>query len=728
MKASGLVERNTFVSGEISPELRERPDLAKHQTGLAACENFITLLEGGITRRPGTSFVIPHKAEDELCAFVPFRYSGADSYMLVFNGGVMRIVYNGGVVPSVADPYELEIPYLSDDLASLRYASYGNVIYLDCDGYPPMLLTRRAHLDWTISRYDPDGGPVADQNIDQSKTVQSSYVVGNVTLTANDARFRPEDVGLIWRLDESDLSMTPLWNANESVPINVIRRNAGNVYQALNAASAGINAPVHTEGDVSAGSDKVTWRYLHSGYGLVRITGYTSPTSVSATVLNYVPASVYNKPTFRWWRGAWNEIDGYPKIVRANNTRLLHIRNDELWLSQPQAFNSMQEMPGSDDSALHFAITSPDGASVEIVWAAFMGALVLGTRDGEWIVRGSNLTDPLTIDTVRPSPETAEGSAPHIPVITPEGVVFIGRSRRRLHLARLDKLGETLSLSELTKTARHILRGRARALAYQRDPHRVLWIGCEDGKLIAVTLLPSDEVVGWHRHPMRNGYVEALMSVPTSDEARSDVYLSVRRTINGRTRRYIERLADFFDPRDQDIPTAEGARFVDSAVAYSGVPAVSLLGLDHLEGQTVTVFADGAQQASRVVRAGGITLEREASDIVVGLPIVARARLLPQDLKTSAGSSRGQMKRSSHALVHVLNSAGGTVSCNDGEPEPIFETGSLDYGAPLSLFSGGKRVTMRAPIRPEATLELVCDNALPFTLLGLSPDLSVMED
>ncbi|WP_407160839.1 hypothetical protein [Bradyrhizobium sp. STM 3557] len=59
------VEKSSFASGEISPELSAATDLRTYQTGVARQENMVTLIEGAMTRRPGTRFVLELKDETQ---------------------------------------------------------------------------------------------------------------------------------------------------------------------------------------------------------------------------------------------------------------------------------------------------------------------------------------------------------------------------------------------------------------------------------------------------------------------------------------------------------------------------------------------------------------------------------------------------------------------------------------------------------------------------------------
>jgi len=359
--------------------------------------------------------------------------------------------------------------------------------------------------------------------------------------------------------------------------------------------------------------------------------------------------------------------------------------------------------------------------------------------------------------------------------------------------------------SEITKSARHILAGKAASLAWQRDPHRILWIACQDGALRALTFMPEDKVLAFHRHPMVNGFVEWVASVPSADENSDEVYFGVRRVIEGATRRYVERLQDFFSPFSPEVATAAGAWYVDSglsltlpvatitgasktnpvvitaantfvngeSVKIAGVAGMTELngnvytvanrtagnfqllglngtafgtytgggtaskvvstvtGLSHLLGQTVRIFADGAQQTDKLVTApGNVTLDAPSNSVVVGLPLKWFVRSLPYDIDTQGGSSKGKEKTANHVTIESVFSAGGTIAINPGvigvnggKPTPITGTGSLDYDAEVPLLTELKRYPLSGKAGPRCFVEITGDNALPFTLAGMHPEL-----
>jgi hypothetical protein len=266
--------KTTFAAGEVSPEMRVRADLQKAQTGAWFVENMVVLLEGGVTRRPGTQMVLQLNAAHAYVQ-IPFRFAGfgSNAYDIVVGGGVAQFILGNAVVVIGGgdnNPYEVAVPYTDADLggdgattpgvSNLRWAVEGNIVFLDCDGHPPQTLTREADNSWVLGPFIeppappvPQGGclaPVDPENLDPAQTITASGTTGTVTLTATGAfaaangtvpnGFQAGHVGSIWRLDESDLSLTVEWIEDETiaVPTQALPNGATNISSMINPGNA----------------------------------------------------------------------------------------------------------------------------------------------------------------------------------------------------------------------------------------------------------------------------------------------------------------------------------------------------------------------------------------------------------------------------------------------------------------------------------------------------------
>jgi hypothetical protein len=743
MGGRGLIERITFAGGEMGEKLVARADTAKYQIAFEKQENFVTLVEGVVTRAPGTRFVLEVKNSAQRGRLLPFRIASDDYYMLVVNGGVVRLVRAGGFVQNPdTSIHEFAVPWVEADLPTLRSAPATNQLYVT-SARQPQKLTRNDHTDWDVEAYDPSG-PFDTQNLDVGITIQASAATGNVTLTGAGGPFNADMVERVIRIDDPDLSLTAEWTPSETaIAQGQLRRWNGNVYEARGVGlDAGPNAPVHTEGDVSSGAGKQIWRFIHSGYGFVRITSVTTPNLAAGAVLLRLPATAVSNASYRWYPPAWSNEQGWPELVAFVKFRLGFFRKDKVWLSAAEDPDDHDLGFGDDDDAIALRLRAPDASLIEIKWALPSGALILGTTDGEWVLRGANVFDKLTPKTADAFPETSEGSEPHVPVRVDGGVMFIGKTGKRLHYAKYDRQKQQIDTQEISVTARHIFGVKVVASAWQRDPNRILWMAMGDGTLASATFMPEQEIIAFARHPRKNFFLEDIGDIPGVASGVDEIYLLVRRTIAGQVRRYVEQLTDYFEPADPADPTAEGAWFVDCGLRVTGSGMTTATQLVHLEGQEVAVFADGAMQSRKTVLGGTIHFDRPTDDAVIGIPIRAYLRDLPRNLQ---GTSSKQ-KRIAEADVHILHTGGGRIRGYDPENalpadatpeqvlddvnswEDIVETGGNDYDAAPPLMSGQFRMNVEGSIRDEAQLELVCDDAMPFTLLGLSPVIEVEED
>lgn len=745
MGAISRVDRVTFAGGENGDAANARADTARYQISLEKCENYVVMKQGGLTRSPGTRFVLELKNQAEQGELIPFRRSPTDYVMLAVNGGAARFIIDGGFVQNPdTTPYEMPVPWSEAHLPSLRHASAGNTIYVASD-LAPQQIVRAGPLDWTCTPYAPENGPVDTANVDAAKTITASAVSGvGITLTGVGTAFSASEIGGVYRIEDRDLSLTPAWNpTEENIALGAQRRWNGNVYEAVLAGKdAGPNAPVHTEGDVSAGQKDAatvyqTWRFLHPGYGFVRIRTVTSATSATADVLTRLPDTVVSGPTYRWAAPAWTAGRGYPDGVAFRYPKLFWWRDNVYWFTADDDDVNFDEGRADDTDAGSARVVAPDGSLVNIQWMLPSGPLLIGTSDSEWVLRGPNVFDPITPKGAKPFPLGTDGSAPQIATMVDGGVMFGGPTGKTLHYTKFDAQSQALESQELSVTAEHIFGKKMVGRCWQKSPNRVMWMWFDDGSIASLTFMPAQQLYAFCRHPRRNAFVERMAAISSTSSGVDQVYMIVRRSIAGETKRYVELMADYFRPLDVDNPTAEGAWFLDCALEITGSGLTSVTQLAHLEGQEVGVFADGVMQSRKVVTGGAIQLDRPSNRVLVGLPIRGYVRDLPRNFNTQSGGTAGEIKTAHKALVHVMWTGGGRIRLYDpdrlpGEDEDLWEeiveTGARGYRPYFPLVTVRREVDADGPMREEAQLEFECDDALPSTILALSPAIDVVED
>jgi len=149
-----VIIQNSFNTGEISPYTLARTDLAKYKNACERLENFIPLITGGITRRPGQRMVIAALGPSRL---IPFEFNSQQTFALEFGNQVTRfftrnaqgvpgVILNGSVPYSIATPYNTA----TDDLWDIKFVQQGDVMYLVHPNRPPQKLSRVSDTNWIL--------------------------------------------------------------------------------------------------------------------------------------------------------------------------------------------------------------------------------------------------------------------------------------------------------------------------------------------------------------------------------------------------------------------------------------------------------------------------------------------------------------------------------------------------------------------------------------------------
>ena len=214
--------------------------------------------------------------------------------------------------------------------------------------------------------------------------------------------------------------------------------------------------------------------------------------------------------------------------------------------------------------------------------------------------------------------------------------------------------------------------------------------------------------------------VESAAVIPT-DDTEYQVYVIVKRTVNGATRRYVEFLNVFdFDQNDNT-----SFNFLDSQLSYSGSAVSTLSGLDHLEGQVVAILADGATHPNKTVSSGSITLDRSAKNVKIGLAYTSLLQTMRLNAGSQNGTSQGKTKRIYDITVRMFETIGVEVGpdLNNLERIPFRSSADLmDEGIPP--FTGDKEVEFRGNYETDGFIFVRQTQPLPFTILSLYPRLT----
>ena len=384
------------------------------------------------------------------------------------------------------------------------------------------------------------------------------------------------------------------------------------------------------------------------------------------------------------------------------------------WATRSASENNLgYSIPGRDDDVIAFRIAARDVNQIRHIVS--LDQLILLTSGGEWRVSPQN-SDALTPASATPKQFAAEGASNVQPVVAASSVLYVQDSGGHVNEIKYSLDNNGLSVRDLSILPPHLFDGFTLVdLAYQKTPNRVVWAVRSDGVLLGLTYLPEHDVVAWHEH-RTDGEFESVACVKEGNE--HALYAVVKRTINARTVRNVERMhtRQFTDRAD--------AFFVDSGATYSGAPADVITGLWHLEGETVSILADGATHPQRVVSGGSITLEAEFSKVQIGLPIVADIETLPLAFEMQA-LGQGVTKNVNEVALRLKDTTELKVGHSFTEMQDIAQRTGEPYGAPPALITGVERVPAYPEWGEDAKICIRQDTPQPATVLSMVVEVAV---
>jgi hypothetical protein len=260
-------------------------------------------------------------------------------------------------------PIEVAHPYTLAELKTLDYQQSGDVLYLAGGGRQQRKLSRTGATSFTLAALDLANGPIGDGNSATSKTVQASGVTGSVTLTASQPIFAATDVGSLFELEAADFNDVPSWEAGITVSAGEKRTWAGKVYQCASSAAGqrtGTVPPGHDSGTEWDGSGSgldingsgpygVKWTFLYGRFGLVKITGFTSTSIVTGTVIKRLADSLTTTPSWRWAFGAFSDTRGWPDAVCEWDECLVFFKGADAYVSVVGDFENFERRDSSGD-------------------------------------------------------------------------------------------------------------------------------------------------------------------------------------------------------------------------------------------------------------------------------------------------------------------------------------------------------------------------------------------
>jgi hypothetical protein len=414
------------------------------------------------------------------------------------------------------------------------------------------------------------------------------------------------------------------------------------------------------------GSDNY-WRSL-------RINAFVDTTHVIVTLEGEPFPDL--KSVKNWRLGYWSDTTGWPTCGDFFEDRLAlnggEAYPDMFALSVVGFYEtfSQTDVTGAvlDDSAVVARLNARKLSGIKWMASDEQG-LLLGTGSGEYLLNSAKGDiEAVTARNIKARNSTSRGSASVEPTKIDRQVLYVQRSGRTLREMAFVFEADGYKSPSMSQLASHLGVKQFVEMDYASEPHSLVWIRREDDSVVAMTYNRDENVIGWHVHDFAGAHVESIAVLPQRDQAQDALWIIARRTINGQTRRYIEKLTRFWD---FDMVNVD-AHYVDSGLRYVGAPTITLYGLQHLEGETVYGLADAIPLDPLVVVDGSVTLPNPASNIVIGLGYDSEGETSRLDNGAADGTAIGKVGRIHNISLLMWESNGGEIGTwNDQAFDPV---------------------------------------------------------
>lgn len=703
------VIQSVFNRGELSPRIIGRLDLTPYYNALKYSENFVPFPQGAITKRNGTYYVADVKDSSKLTILYPFKFSTVQNYILEIGDLYMRFYRNRGQVetsPSV--PYELTTPWPQSILRELKFVQSFDRLYVFHKDYQPRVITRTADISWTINTLTFKDGPYLPIN-STATTITPSVTTGSGTLTASTSIFVAGDVGRQVR----------------------IKNGATYGWCTITGFTSGTVVNMTVGGDFAATSANATWSlsYFGGSLGWPSLGTIYEQRLIMANTASY-PATIFASATGEFSDSVTMSPSQLSGTVTDSDGFVYTIGDDQVnaiqWLSSGRILmigttGAEHSLTGGTSSS--YAPVTPSNVTIKReskigsrsnVRAHRVGNAILYTSKSGLKLRELNYD--FGIDSYISRDVTIFNDH-----ITQSGVVdcdFQDEPDPMLWCVRTD--------------------GKLIGFSYERTQEVEGWhrhtIGGTDSAVKAVSCIPKptndgDDLWMIVSRTINGATVQSIEYVydyfaPEIDGKASAFFVDSGLTYDGRLDSTVTPSATtgtgIMFTAGSPVFTASmvgdeirsgtsralitgytsatqvTATIIVDFPSTSSIPSGSwsvatkdVTGLSRLNGETLSVCADGYFAGNFVISGGGLTLEDFSSIIHVGYGYTAELQTLPVEIK-QLGTIAGRVRRTHEVNIYLTNTIGITIgnSINSTIEVVPFGGGNENLNEGPSLYNG----------------------------------------
>ena len=471
-----------FSSGELNPLLATRTDVPSYFQGAKECRNFALLAEGGLMRRPGTFYLASLPAE---CRIIPFIFSDDEVAIIVLSNNRLDVYNTSGTV--LTNNYTTNCNWTTAQLFELNFAQFGDTIYITHRNNQIRKIFRQSASSFIVNTFEfsthSSGYPINEPYYKyeiSSTTISTSGTTGSVTVTASANTFSSSWVGL--KIRKNKKTMT--------------------------------------------------------------ITGYTNPTTVTATVNETLTNTT---ATADWDEQSLSDLRGYPQAVTFHNNRLwfggLKSRPAAILASKISEYTNFNIDVAASNDALDLDIS---GDQVNEIRHMISGKdLQIFTDGGEYFVPTAN-DNTITPANIAVKKQTPYGISRTAPKMFDQATGFVQKNGKAIREFIYSDIEDGYKSTAVSILAQHLIDSPKEIAIMKgnltRPEQYAFFLNnglTHQGKLAVFHSVRDEKIAGWTMWSTRAN--DTFQSISVLND---NLIVICKRSLNGSTVYTLEKFAD----------------------------------------------------------------------------------------------------------------------------------------------------------------------------------------
>ena len=602
----------SFSSGEISPEMAGRIDDTKYQQGAATMRNFIAKPQGPAENRPGFFFVKEVKNSSKQTRLIPFRFNvsqtmviemGEEYFRFHTQGATLQYLdgsawsanttyyigtiakhngvnyyaktnHSGSTPPNSTNWYALptdmtyEVPsvYQEDELFDIKFVQSSDVMTLVHPNHPPAELRRYGATNWQFINIDFTASITAPTGLSVTAYMPSS---------ASNNSDTNEDHTYVVTAIAADGVRESAASGTQTVSNNIFVTGAKNTV---------------TWNKVTSASRYRVYKEQGGLFGFIGEKDHDSsgnPNTYSIVDNNIAPDFAVTPPRYET---IFSGTNNFPNAVSYfEQRRVFAGTNNEpqtIFMTRSGTESDMSfKLPIKDDDRIKFRVAAREANRIKHIVP--LTQLLFMTEAAEWRVTSVN-SDAITPTSIAVKPQSYIGANDTQPVVVNNSMVYVASRGGHARELGYNWQSNGFITGDLSIRAAHLFDGfDITDMTLAKAPTPIVWMISTSGKLVGLTYVPEQQVGAWHQHDT-DGTFESVTTV--AEGSVDAAYCVVKRTINGNTKRYVERMGT------RDYASQRDSFFVDCGRSYNGTNTNN--------SRTVTITSSG-----NYLKGSSVTLE-----------------------------------------------------------------------------------------------------------------------